>query len=86
MDFQGRDFQFIPFGTGRRGCPGMHLGLTAVKLALAELVHCFEWELPNGMLPHELDMGEKFGLSMPRATHLFAKPIYCLANSLNYVK
>ncbi|XP_022737474.1 cytochrome P450 CYP736A12-like [Durio zibethinus] len=78
IDLRGHDFQLIPFGSGRRGCPGMQLGLVTVRLVLAQLVHCFDWELPDGMLPNELDMSEKFGLSLPRANHLFVKPIYRL--------
>ncbi|CAL5362521.1 unnamed protein product [Camellia sinensis] len=35
MDIRGRDFQLIPFGSGRRGCPGMHLGLTNIRLVVA---------------------------------------------------
>ncbi|TQE02247.1 hypothetical protein C1H46_012118 [Malus baccata] len=78
IDFRGRDFQFIPFGSGRRGCPGMQLGITMVLLLVAQLVHCFDWELPNNMLPTELDMTEEFGLTVPRANHLLALPTYRL--------
>ncbi|XP_044469557.1 cytochrome P450 71AU50-like [Mangifera indica] len=78
IDLRGRDFQLIPFGSGRRGCPGMQLGLTAVKQVVAQLVHCFDWELPDGMLPSELDMSEEFGLVIPRAKHLLAVPTYRL--------
>ena len=80
IDVRGRDFQLLPFGSGRRGCPGMQLGLTVVRLVLAQLVHCFNWELPNGMLPSELDMTEEFGLTTPRAKHLLAIPTYRLYN------
>ncbi|RVX21582.1 Cytochrome P450 CYP736A12 [Vitis vinifera] len=80
IDLRGRDFQLIPFGSGRRGCPGMQLGLTVVRLVLAQLVHCFDWELPNGMMPSELDMTEEFGLTVPRAKHLLAVPTYRLPN------
>ncbi|XP_043717812.1 cytochrome P450 CYP736A12-like [Telopea speciosissima] len=78
IDIHGRDFQLIPFGSGRRGCPGINLGLTVVKLVLGQLVHGFDWELPNGMSPNDLDMTEKFGLSVPRANHLLAVPSYRL--------
>ncbi|KAK8603150.1 hypothetical protein V6N13_085343 [Hibiscus sabdariffa] len=61
-----------------RGCPGMQLGLTTLRLIIAQLVHCFDWELPDAILPSELDMTEKFGLTLPRANHLFAKPTYRL--------
>ncbi|XP_022978482.1 cytochrome P450 CYP736A12-like [Cucurbita maxima] len=79
LDVKGRDFQLIPFGSGRRGCPGMQLGLTMVRLVVAQLVHCFDWELPN-MLPMELDMTEEFGLTCPRAEDLMVTPIYRLNN------
>ena len=78
IDLKGRNFQLIPFGSGRRGCPGLQLGLTTVTYVLAQLLHCFDWVLPNGMLPNDLDMSEKFGLSMPRAKHLLAMPTYRL--------
>ncbi|XP_050207976.1 cytochrome P450 71AU50-like [Mercurialis annua] len=78
IDFRGHDFQLLPFGAGRRGCPGIQLGITVVRLVLAQLVHCFDWELPNGMLPDELDMTEEFSLVTPRAKHLEAIPTYRL--------
>ncbi|EXB80838.1 Flavonoid 3'-monooxygenase [Morus notabilis] len=78
IDLKGRDFQLIPFGAGRRHCPGLQLGLIVVKLVVAQLVHCFDWELPNGVIPTELDMTEEFGLTTPRANHLLAIPTYRL--------
>ncbi|KAA8546879.1 hypothetical protein F0562_003308 [Nyssa sinensis] len=74
IDVKGRDFQLLPFGSGRRGCPGIQLGLLLVQSVVAQLVHCFDWELPNGMLPTELDMTEEFGLVTTRAKHLLAIP------------
>ncbi|KAK9134848.1 hypothetical protein Syun_014178 [Stephania yunnanensis] len=79
IDFRGRDFQLLPFGSGRRGCPGMQLGITVVKLVVAQLMHCFNWELPDGMLPEELNMDERFGLTSPRAKHLCVIPKYRLS-------
>ncbi|KAK4280829.1 hypothetical protein QN277_012400 [Acacia crassicarpa] len=79
IDYRGYDFQFLPFGSGRRGCPGLQLGLITVKLILAQLVHCFNWKLPEGMSPDELDMTETFGLVVPRANHLLALPSYRLS-------
>ncbi|KAL4362450.1 hypothetical protein GQ457_04G012430 [Hibiscus cannabinus] len=81
IDLRGHHFELIPFGSGRRGCPGMQLALVTMRLVLSQLIHCFDWELPDGMLPHELDMTETFGLSLPRANHLLAKPTYRLLES-----
>nr|QNS29961.1 cytochrome P450 [Nothapodytes nimmoniana] len=78
IDVRGRDFQLIPFGSGRRSCPGMQLGLTMVKLVVAQLVHCFDWELPSDMPADELDMTEEFGIVVTRAKHLTAVPTYRL--------
>ncbi|XAR73808.1 hypothetical protein NMG60_11007902 [Bertholletia excelsa] len=73
-DFKGSNFEFIPFGSGRRSCPGMQLGLYALEMAVAHLLHCFTWELPDGMKPSEMDMNDVFGLTAPRAIRLVAVP------------
>ncbi|KAK6118443.1 hypothetical protein DH2020_047860 [Rehmannia glutinosa] len=73
-DFKGSNFEFIPFGSGRRSCPGMQLGLYALEMAVAHLLHCFTWELPDGMKPSDLDMSDVFGLTAPRAERLVAVP------------
>ncbi|XP_010919383.1 cytochrome P450 84A1 [Elaeis guineensis] len=74
IDFKGNFFELIPFGSGRRSCPGMQLGLYALELAVAQLLHCFNWALPDDMKPSELDMGDVFGLTAPRAVRLTAVP------------
>ncbi|CAA6656387.1 unnamed protein product [Spirodela intermedia] len=81
-DFKGSCFEFIPFGSGRRSCPGMQLGLYALEMAVAQLLHCFNWELPDGMKPCELDMSDVFGLTAPRAVRLVAVPSPRLTCSL----
>nr|GMC91324.1 cytochrome P450 CYP736A12-like [Ipomoea batatas] len=78
IEYKGQDFELLPFGSGRRSCPGMQLGITIVRLVVAQLVHCFDWSLPNGLLPKDLDMTEEFGLVLSRANHLMAVPTYRL--------
>nr|GLL26073.1 cytochrome P450 CYP736A12-like [Ipomoea trifida] len=78
VDLRGRDFELLPFGSGRRSCPGIQLGIIVVRLVVAQLVHCFNWKLPNGMHPNELDMSELFGLATGRAKPLMAVPTYRL--------
>ncbi|KAK6921154.1 Cytochrome P450, partial [Dillenia turbinata] len=74
IEISDQNFQLIPFGSGRRSCPGMQLGLRNVKLVVAQLVHCFDWELPDNMLAGDLDMSEKHGLTTRRAKNLLARP------------
>ena len=75
IDVKGRDFQLIPFGAGRRICPGLLLGHRMVHLMLASLLHSFDWKLEDGMKPEDMDMTEKFGFTLRKAQPLQAVPI-----------
>nr|QWK52254.1 cytochrome P450 84A4 [Isatis tinctoria] len=73
-DLKGNSFEFIPFGSGRRSCPGMQLGLYAFELAVAHLLHCFTWRLPDGVKSGDVDTAEGPGLTVPKANPLVAVP------------
>ncbi|XP_022966921.1 cytochrome P450 71B19-like [Cucurbita maxima] len=64
VDYKGQHYEFLPFGAGRRICPGLNMGVKTVELALANLLYHFDWKLPNGMKEEELDMEESSGLSL----------------------
>nr|QGN65414.1 cytochrome P450 [Oryza sativa f. spontanea] len=66
IDVKGQDFELLPFGSGRRMCPGYSLGLKVIQLSLANLLHGFAWRLPDGVTREQLSMEEIFGLSTPR--------------------
>lgn len=70
LDFKGNDFQFIPFGAGRRICPGISFAMATAELALANLVHRFDWDLPSGMTREEFNMEDSSGLSVHRKDEL----------------
>lgn len=76
VEFKGNDFRFIPFGAGRRICPGMTFSMSTAELALVNLVSNFDWELTDGRGGDELDMAESPGLTMRKKQelHLVAKP------------
>jgi cytochrome P450 len=74
IDFKGRYFELIPFGAGRRICPGLPLANRMVHLMLASLVYHFNWKLADEMKPEDIDMTEMFGISLHRAVPLRAIP------------
>ncbi|KAF8722880.1 hypothetical protein HU200_022017 [Digitaria exilis] len=74
-DFRGHDFEFTPFGAGRRMCPGVSFGLASVELALANLLFHFDWNLPDGVDANKLDMAETMGFVGKRKAELWLKPI-----------
>ncbi|KAL0296150.1 UNVERIFIED_CONTAM: cytochrome [Sesamum radiatum] len=71
FDYIGNNFQFLPFGSGRRVCPGLPLAERMVMYLLATLLHSFEWRLPKG---ETVDLSEKFGIVMRKSTPLIATP------------
>ncbi|CAL5068708.1 unnamed protein product [Urochloa decumbens] len=74
VNFKGNDFQFLPFGSGRRMCAGVNFGIACIELMLANLVHRFDWELPLGKKRGDIDMSEVFGLVVSRKEKLLLVP------------
>ncbi|KAK6942390.1 Cytochrome P450 [Dillenia turbinata] len=74
LDFKGRDYSYLPFGSGRRMCPGMPLAQRSVGFILGALLLNFEWKLPHGMTGCDADEGVTFGVSLLRNVPLFAIP------------
>ena len=79
IDYKGNDFQLIPFGAGRRICPGIQFATAINEIALANLVYKFDWTLPDGAKCEDLDMSESTGLSIHRKYPLrvLALPYSC---------
>ncbi|KAG9447264.1 hypothetical protein H6P81_013392 [Aristolochia fimbriata] len=63
IDYRGKHFELLPFGAGRRSCPGINFSTPTVELTLANLLHRFDWELPPGMGIADLNMKEAAGIT-----------------------
>ncbi|GLJ32039.1 hypothetical protein SUGI_0645230 [Cryptomeria japonica] len=74
IEYGGQNFELIPFGAGRRICPGLPLASRMVHLVLASLLHSFEWELPDGMSCEQMDMSDEFGVTLKKVEELKAIP------------
>lgn len=75
IDYKGTDFELIPFGAGRRICPGLVLAHRMIHLVIGSLLNEFDWELPGELTPEGLNMDDKFGLTLQRAESLLAIPV-----------
>ena len=67
IDVRGQNFELIPFGSGRRACPGISFGLQMLHLTLASLIHAFEISTPSNA---PVDMTASFGLTNIKSTPL----------------
>ncbi|OIW08605.1 hypothetical protein TanjilG_03281 [Lupinus angustifolius] len=80
IDIKGHNYELLPFGTGRRGCPGMPLAMRELPTMIGVLVQCFEWNMfdSNGKIVEHgktIDMDERPGLTAPRANNLICIPV-----------
>ncbi|CAN1224296.1 Premnaspirodiene oxygenase [Linum perenne] len=75
-NYKGTDnFEYIPFGAGRRMCPGISYASAIMKLTLANMLFHFDWKLQVGLNPENLDMTERFGASVRRDGILSLIPV-----------
>ncbi|KAH7865140.1 hypothetical protein Vadar_002770 [Vaccinium darrowii] len=75
IDFRGNDFEFIPFGAGRRGCPGISFAIAETEQVLANLLYWFDWKLPVGVELEDLEMSEVFGVALHKKIELQLVPV-----------
>ncbi|KAI6695203.1 hypothetical protein NL676_022913 [Syzygium grande] len=81
VDYKGTHYQLLPFGSGRRICPGMAFATTSVEFILASLLYGFGWKLPNRQVPEQLDVTEVFSVTVGRKEHLYVIASPCTSVS-----
>ncbi|KFK27778.1 hypothetical protein AALP_AA8G427600, partial [Arabis alpina] len=74
-DYKGLNFELLPFGSGRRVCPGMGMGMALVHLALINLLYRFDWKLPEGIEVEDVDLEEAYGLVCPKKVPVQLIPV-----------
>lgn len=79
VDVKGQHFELIPFGSGRRICPGISFGLQFMQFTLASLIQGFEFAT---MSDEPVDMTESIGLTNLKATPLEVLVAPCLSSDL----
>ncbi|WVZ53701.1 hypothetical protein U9M48_004606 [Paspalum notatum var. saurae] len=84
IDYKGNNFEYLPFGSGRRSCPGTNLGVGNIELALASLLYHFDWKLPHGIGPRDVDVSEAPGLVAGKKTSLVLRPVTRIPPATNY--
>lgn len=70
VETKGTSFELLPFGSGRRGCPAMYMGLTTVEFTLANLLYHFDWKVME-----EVSVEEAPGLTSHRKHPLHLVPV-----------
>lgn len=61
IDMKGTDYRLLPFGSGRRICPGAQLAINLVTSMLGHMLHHFNMTPPEGVRPQDMDMMEQPG-------------------------
>ncbi|CAH2045415.1 unnamed protein product, partial [Thlaspi arvense] len=75
VDYRGQHFELLAFGSGRRMCPGMAMGIVTVELGLLNLLYFFDWKLPDGMTQRDIDIEEAGALTVVKKVPLKLVPV-----------
>ncbi|KAF3513213.1 hypothetical protein F2Q69_00001414 [Brassica cretica] len=73
-DYRGKDLNYIPFGSGRRICPGIGFALGLAEVAVANLVGRFDWRVGFRPKGDQSDIAEAVGIDVCRKFPLIAFP------------
>jgi cytochrome P450 len=68
----GSSYNLLPFGSGRRRCPGLDLAQHMVQYGLATILHAFDWSPQPNIKLEDMNMMETFGAICPKVEPLVA--------------
>ncbi|CAN6226687.1 unnamed protein product [Urochloa humidicola] len=76
VDMNGKDPRFVPFGAGRRICPGVNFAIATIEIMIANLIYHFDWKLPSELesAGAKADMSDQFGITLRRKEKLHLVP------------
>ncbi|KAG6606868.1 Cytochrome P450 705A5, partial [Cucurbita argyrosperma subsp. sororia] len=74
-EIKGQNFSFVPFGGGRRGCPGSLLAYNTINRTVAALVQCFDWKVGKDGNGEKVNMEIGTGISLPMAHAFICVPV-----------
>ncbi|KAI3465046.1 hypothetical protein Pfo_021709 [Paulownia fortunei] len=74
IGYRGTHFEYLPFGTGLRMCPGSTVAFKNIQMLVGSLLHCFDWSLPNGADPTTIDTNEKYVTTLKKEKPLLLIP------------
>ncbi|KAL0775482.1 hypothetical protein Bca101_040634 [Brassica carinata] len=74
MEFKGQNFRYLPFGSGRRGCPGASLAMNVMHAGVGSLVQRFDWKCVDG---EKVDLSQGSGFAAEMARPLVCNPVDC---------
>ncbi|KAJ3681455.1 hypothetical protein LUZ60_015944 [Juncus effusus] len=75
VDYKGTNYEYLPFGAGRRMCPGLGFGVANIMMSVSCLLYYFDWKMPGGVNPEDLDMSEAPGAAPVRKNPLHLIPV-----------
>ncbi|KAK6156571.1 hypothetical protein DH2020_010819 [Rehmannia glutinosa] len=74
IGYRGTHFEYLPFGTGLRMCPGSTVAFKNIQMLVGSLLHYFDWSLPNGADPTTIDTNEKYFTTLKKEKPLLLIP------------
>ncbi|KFK23069.1 hypothetical protein AALP_AAs59301U000100 [Arabis alpina] len=76
VHYKGQNYEFLPFGSGRRICPGIPMAIPTLELGLLSMLYFFDWKLPDGMKIEDIDMEEVGNIAAPKKNPLLLVPVH----------